>query len=137
MTGRITAPHYRRSSARGMIGFGALLIASGVLAQNATLDEIVVTAQKREQPQQEVPIAVSVLWCQRGRRALAERPRFSRDTARRGCRMNSRLISGTVSGGDLSATCLSCNPTTTNRRRETREFGVQPTMQAQPLEDYL
>jgi hypothetical protein len=50
--------------------------------------------------------------------------------------MNSRLISGTPSG-DLSATCLSCNPTTINRRRETREFGVQPTMQAQPLEDYL
>ncbi len=69
MTGRITAPHYRRSSARGMIGFGALLIASGVLAQNATLDEIVVTAQKREQPQQEVPIAVSVL----GANAVVER----------------------------------------------------------------
>jgi hypothetical protein len=50
--------------------------------------------------------------------------------------MNSRLISGTVSG-DLSAICVSCNPTTSNRRRETREFGVQLTMQAQTLEDYL
>lgn len=50
--------------------------------------------------------------------------------------MNSRLISGTVSG-NLSAICVSCNPTTSNRRRETREFGVRPTMQAQTLEDYL
>jgi hypothetical protein len=49
---------------------------------------------------------------------------------------NLRMISRTVTG-DLSATCLSCNPTTINRRRETREFGVQPTMQAQPFEDYL
>jgi hypothetical protein len=32
--------------------------------------------------------------------------------------MNSRLISEAVSG-DLSATCLSCNPPTINRRRET------------------
>jgi iron complex outermembrane receptor protein len=61
MTEHITAPHHRPSSAREMIGLGALLFASSVLAQTATLDEIVVTAQRREQPQQEVPIAVSVL----------------------------------------------------------------------------
>ena len=47
--------------------------------------------------------------------------------------MNSRLISGTVSG-NLSTICVSCNPTISNRKRETREFGVQPTMQAQTLE---
>jgi hypothetical protein len=50
--------------------------------------------------------------------------------------MNSRLIN--LAGPSLEIyrrLCLSCNPTTINRGRETREFGVQPTMQAQPLEE--
>src|SRR5580658_6736504 len=60
-TRRIAISYCWPKAVRLLIGLGALLVASGVLAQTATLEEVVVTAQKREQPQQDVPIAVSVL----------------------------------------------------------------------------
>jgi len=51
---------HRRSSA-GPVALGSLALLCAGAAWSAELEEVVVTAQKREQPVQDVPIAISVL----------------------------------------------------------------------------
>lgn len=87
--------HSPRIAVRLMLGASLLAVATPVLAQEAAnnggLDEIVVTAQKREQNLQEVPIAISALGAEKLERLDV---RDSRDLS--GLAPNVTIVAGTT-----------------------------------------
>ena len=95
----MTISNNSRFAARFLLGASLIAVASPVLAQDGTEDdtglgEIVVTAQKREQNLQDVPIAISALSAEKVEQLAI---RDSRDLS--GLAPNVTIVQGTTSSG--------------------------------------